>query len=94
MPVPAPRSDVLGAGAGRGYETGGDGSPARRALGLRGSARRTGRDGPSGSLARRMLGSPERVRRGAVPGPLPAPRAKVPAGSRERRSPPPGPAAP
>lgn len=38
VPVPAPRSDVLGAGEGRGYETGGDGSEARgrRAAGLRG----------------------------------------------------------
>lgn len=99
MPVPAPRSDVLGAGEGRGYETGGDGSPARGrgAAGLRGPCG-TGRDGPGGSLARGMRRNPEPVRRGAVPGAAgqrPAPGAEVPAGSREEsRSPPPGSAAP
>lgn len=51
VPVPAPLSDVLGAGEGRGYETRPDGGRGGGPRGLRGSAARdgTGRGGGDGT---------------------------------------------
>lgn len=59
VPVPAPLSDVLGAGEGRGYETRPDGGLGGGPRGLRGSAGRhgTGRDG-AGRTGRDGTGRP------------------------------------